>query len=55
MNDTHDQDWEIEVRTVWEAAHGLSDEEVVAAIDALAYLHPDGDPAAFSERASARD
>lgn len=55
MSDTHERDWEIEVRTVWEAADGLSDEEVVAAIDALADLRPHGDSAAFYEQASARD
>lgn len=54
MSDTHKQDWEREVRTVWEATHGLSDEEVVAAIDAMADLRPDADAAAFYERASAR-
>lgn len=55
MSDTYEQDWETDVRTVWEAAANLSDEEVVAAIDALADLRPDGDPAAVYEQASARD
>lgn len=52
MGDT-EQDWELEVRTVWETAEGLPEEEVVAAIDALADRCPDGDPAAFYKRASA--
>ena len=54
MGDT-EQDWELKVRTVWETAEGLPEEEVVAAIDALADRRPDGNPAAFYERASARD
>ncbi len=40
---------------MWEGADGMSDEEVVAAIDALADLRPGGDPSALYERASARD
>lgn len=45
----------MEVRRVWEGADGMSDEEVVAAIDAFAVLRPGGDPSALYERASARD
>ncbi|MGH8959967.1 MAG: tetratricopeptide repeat protein [Jatrophihabitantaceae bacterium] len=55
MSVTREQDWEMEIRTVWEASNTLSGEEVVTAIDALADLRPGGDPAAFYERASARD
>jgi tetratricopeptide (TPR) repeat protein len=55
MSDPRERDWEVEVRRVWEAADGMSEEEVLAAIDALADLRPAGDPSALYERASARD
>jgi tetratricopeptide (TPR) repeat protein len=55
MSNTYERDWEMEVRRVWEGADGMSDEEIVAAIDALADLRPGGDPSALYERASARD
>jgi tetratricopeptide (TPR) repeat protein len=47
-------DWDDRVAAVW-ADETLTDEEVVARIDALAAERPDGDARALFERAGARD
>src|SRR5690606_20635266 len=47
-------DWDDRVAAVW-ADETLTDEEVVARIDAVAAERPDGDARALFERAGARD
>ncbi|MDI2097802.1 tetratricopeptide repeat protein [Ruicaihuangia caeni] len=49
-----DDAWERRIAEVWASADGLSDEEVVTSVDALAALHP-GEPRAWFEGAGARD
>jgi len=48
-------EWERRVAEVWDTADGRREDDVVAAIDALAARRPDGDAAAMFERASALD
>ena len=48
-------DWQTRVDAVWADADRLSEDGVVAAIDALAAERPAGDALALFERAGARD
>lgn len=50
-----DEAWERSVAEVWATAAERSDDDVIAAIAALASQRPDGDAAALFERASAHD
>lgn len=55
MTNADDPRWEARVQAVWATAGESSDDEVVAAIDALATERPVGDPAVLYEQASAYD
>jgi hypothetical protein len=48
-------DWQHRVDAVWADAANLSDDELVARIDALAAERGDHDAAALAERGGARD
>jgi hypothetical protein len=50
-----EDEWERAVAEVWATAGDRSDDDVIAAITALAEQRPDGDAAALFERASAHD
>lgn len=55
MSDAGDLGWEARVRAVWDSAGEHSENDVVAAVEALTAERPAGDPAACYELASAYD